>query len=61
MKERDISFGFSQSFVGMLSSLDGLNDNGGEEEIFKAVKKTTAKRILRSLVEANRNSFYSIN
>ncbi|PBK61352.1 hypothetical protein ARMSODRAFT_964944 [Armillaria solidipes] len=57
LKQRYTSFGLPEGFAGMLSSLDGLNANGGEEEIFKAPKKVTGKRTLRSFVEANNASF----
>ncbi|PBK84982.1 NAD(P)-binding protein [Armillaria gallica] len=57
LKQRYISFGLPEDFAGMLSSLDGLNANGGEEEIFNAPKKVTGKRTLRSFVEANKDSF----
>ncbi|KAK0429584.1 hypothetical protein EV421DRAFT_1948174 [Armillaria borealis] len=57
LKQRYTSFGLPDGFSGMLSSLEGLNANGGEEEIFKAPKKVTGKRTLRSFVEANKASF----
>ncbi len=57
LKEIYISFGLPEGFAGMLSSLEGLNAKGIEEEIFKAQKKVTGKKTLKSFVEANRASF----
>ncbi|KAK0221292.1 hypothetical protein IW262DRAFT_1372725 [Armillaria fumosa] len=57
LKQRYISLGIPEDFAGMLSSLEGWNANGGEEDIFKVSKKVTGKRTLRSFVEENRHSF----
>ncbi|KAK0243646.1 hypothetical protein EDD85DRAFT_759963 [Armillaria nabsnona] len=57
LKERYISFVLPEDFAGTLSSLDGVNATDGEEAIFKAPKKVTGKRTLKSFVEANRASF----
>ncbi|KAK0243643.1 hypothetical protein EDD85DRAFT_976378 [Armillaria nabsnona] len=56
LKERYISFGLPEGFAGMLSSLEGLNAKGIEEEIFKA-KKVTGKRTSKSFVEEMRTRF----
>ncbi|SJL14698.1 related to nucleoside-diphosphate-sugar epimerase family protein [Armillaria ostoyae] len=57
LKQRYTSFDLPEGFAGMLSSLESLNANGGEEEIFKAPKKVSGKRTLRSFMEANKANF----
>ncbi|KAK0243616.1 hypothetical protein EDD85DRAFT_759254, partial [Armillaria nabsnona] len=57
LKQRYISFSLPEDFTGMLSSLDGLNANDSEEEIFNTPKKVTEKGTLRSFMEANKDSF----